>query len=61
MLGKIPIKEALSGNERNEWLRVMSEELKAMLKNGIWELVNLKTMKSSDSYRADGNFEKKKA
>lgn len=68
-LGEVYIQEALNGNESNEWMLAMTQEIQAILKNDIWELVDRPTDKEilgsrmvpRNKYKADGTSERKKA
>ncbi|KAL0279164.1 UNVERIFIED_CONTAM: hypothetical protein PYX00_000774 [Menopon gallinae] len=68
-LGEIPMKRALSGNECNEWMRTMSEEIQSILRNDTWELVDRPEDKQiigsrmvlRNKFKADGSFERRKA
>ena len=39
-LAEIPLKEALSGTEAEEWRSAIVEEFQALIKNCTWDLVN---------------------
>ena len=39
-LAEIPIKEALTGPESNEWIESIREEFRSLVKNETWDIVN---------------------
>ncbi|KAJ3635178.1 hypothetical protein MTP99_008105 [Tenebrio molitor] len=65
----VPMKQALTGPDAGEWLSAMVEEMKSILKNDTWKLVNRprdiqvigSRMVLRNKYRADGTFERRKA
>jgi hypothetical protein len=66
---EVPMKQALTGPDAGEWLSAMVEEMKSILKNDTWKLVNRSRdiqvigsrMVLRNKYRADGTFERRKA
>lgn len=69
LLSEIPIKQALSGSDCEEWYKAMGEEIKAIIKNNTWKLVdrpNNETVIGSrmilrNKYNSDGSVQRKKA
>jgi len=68
-LVEIPISQAISGTDANEWYRSMATELRSVIENDTWELVDRpKDQKVIDSrivlrnkYLPNGTLEKRKA
>jgi hypothetical protein len=66
---QVPMKQALTGPDAGEWLSAMVEEMKSILKNDTWKLVNRprdtqvigRRMVLRNKYRADGTSERRKA
>ncbi|KMQ86259.1 retrovirus-related gag-pol polyprotein [Lasius niger] len=68
-LSEIPIKTALSGADANEWLDAMAIEMKSIIKNHTWQIVerpkNTEVIGSRivfrNKFNPDGTIERKKA
>lgn len=68
-LAEIPIKQAISGADSSEWYQAMTSELKSIIQNDTWEIVdrpnNRKVIGSRmvlrNKFGPDGKLEKRKA
>ena len=64
-VAEIPVKEAMNGPDSEEWLDVMANELKSIIKNQTWEIVDrpkdAEIMVLRNKYKPDGTVEKRKA
>lgn len=68
-LAEIPPEEALSGPDREDWIKAMAYEWKSIIDNNTWDIVDRpreqKVIKSRvvlrNKYTPDGNIERRKA
>lgn len=66
---EIPVNQALTGPESDQWLQTMADEVESILKNDTWELIQLPKGRSTvgsrfvlcNKYGTNGTFEKRKA
>ena len=68
-LAEVPTKQAVSGPDAKEWYRAMAAEVKSIIKNETWELVERPNdrevigsrMVLRNKYKPDGKLERRKA
>ncbi|XP_076546329.1 uncharacterized protein LOC143305686 [Osmia lignaria lignaria] len=66
---EIPVKYAMSGDERDEWRLAMAEEVRAIVKNNAWDVVDRSTCRLTvggrfvlrNKYNPDGSLQRRKA
>lgn len=66
---EIPLSEAISGPEQEEWKKAIAAETRSMLENNAWEIVDRPTDRKvigsrtvlRNKYRSDGTLERRKA
>lgn len=69
MFAEVSIKDAISGPAMDEWYIAMATELRSILKNNVWKLVNRPDDKNiigsrmilTNKYQSDGCLQKRKA
>lgn len=69
MFTEVPVREAISGSTMDEWYTAMAIELKSIVKNNAWKLVNHPNNKNvvgsrvvlTNKYQSDGCLQKRKA
>ena len=69
LMAEIPVKEAVSGPDAGSWFHAMADEVKSILKNDTWQLVERSgnrqvigsRMVLRNKYKPDGSLERRKA
>lgn len=69
LLAEVPIKDAISGPDADDWMQAMAEEVRSILKNDTWQIVerprNQKIIGSRmvlrNKYKPDGSIGRRKA
>lgn len=68
-LGQVNVDDALSGPNSEEWYEAIETEYRALLKNGVWDLIEKPTDRNTvgnrliltNKYKKDGTLERRKA
>lgn len=68
-LAEVPLKQAISGAEANEWYRAVGEEVRSLVKNNTWDLVDRPSggiviggrFVLRNKFKPDGTLERRKA